>query len=29
VVGKAVADVFWYGAEAVARRSMVRWSGLA
>ena len=29
VVGKAVADVFWYGAEAAARRGMVRWSGAA
>lgn len=29
VVGKAVADVFWYGAEASARRGLVRWSGLA
>ena len=29
VVGKAVADVFWYGAEATARRGLVRWSGLA
>jgi hypothetical protein len=29
VVGKAVADVFWYGAEAAARRGMVRWPGLA
>ena len=29
VVGKAVADVFWYGAEAAARRGLVRWSGLA
>jgi hypothetical protein len=28
-VGKAVADVFWYGAEATARRGLVRWSGLA
>ncbi len=28
VVGKAVADVFWYSAEAAARRGMVR-SGLA
>ena len=29
VVGKAVADVFWYGAEAAARRGLVRMSGLA
>jgi hypothetical protein len=29
VAGKAVADVFWYGAEATARRGLVRWSGLA
>jgi hypothetical protein len=29
VVGKAVADVFWYGAEAAARRGLVRTSGLA
>jgi hypothetical protein len=29
VVGKAVADVFWYGAEAAARRGFVRLSGLA
>jgi hypothetical protein len=28
VVGKAIADVFWYGAEASVRRGMVR-SGLA
>jgi len=28
VVGKAVADVFWYGAEAAARRGLA-WSGLA
>jgi len=27
-VGKAVADVFWYGAEAAARRGLI-WSGLA
>jgi hypothetical protein len=29
VVGKAVAEVFWYGAEAIARRGLVRWSRLA
>ena len=29
VLGKAVADVFWYGAEAAARRGLVRMSGLA
>jgi hypothetical protein len=29
VVGKAVADVFWYGAEAGARRGMIRWADLA
>ena len=28
VVGKTVADVFWYGAEAAARRGLI-WSGLA
>jgi hypothetical protein len=28
VLGKAVADVFWYGAEAAARRGLIR-SGLA
>jgi hypothetical protein len=28
VVGKAVADVFWYSAEAAARRGLA-WSGLA
>jgi hypothetical protein len=28
VVGKAAADVFWYGAEAAARRGLT-WSGLA
>jgi len=29
MVGKAVADVFWYGAEAAARRGLVRLSGMA
>jgi hypothetical protein len=29
VLGKAVADVFWYGAEASVRRGLVQWSGLA
>jgi hypothetical protein len=29
VAGKAVADVFWYGAEAAARRGLVRWPGVA
>ena len=29
VVGKGVADVFWYGAEAAARRGLIRLSGLA
>src|SRR5690348_12212027 len=29
VLGKAVADVFWYGAEASVRRGLVRWSRLA
>jgi len=29
VAGKAVADVFWYGAEAAARCGLVRLSGLA
>jgi hypothetical protein len=28
VVGKAVANVFWYSAEAAARRSLI-WSGMA
>ena len=29
VVGKAAADVFYYGTEAAARRGLVRMSGLA
>jgi hypothetical protein len=28
MLGKAVADVFWYGAEASVRRGLVRWPGL-